>query len=162
MIREEKELKDKLQNETTIIKEKLQIYYSDSNNIIKNISKINKGIRVLEKEEKNIIKTLNYISKINKTKKEIKNLLTQQMKNLECIFQEDKTAIKYEEYYFNGIPEIKNIEFKDIGLNSFNVSWKLNDLNIIGIDKNQIKYKIEIRTKNKKFNKFMKAKIIII
>ena len=124
--------------------------------------RINKGIRVLEKEEKNIIKTLNYISKINKTKKEIKNLLTQQMKNLECIFQEDKTAIKYEEYYFNGIPEIKNIEFKDIGLNSFNVSWKLNDLNIIGIDKNQIKYKIEIRTKNKKFNKFMKAKIIII
>ena len=52
MIREEKELKDKLQNETTKIKEQLEIYYSDSNNIIKNISKINKGIRALEKEEK--------------------------------------------------------------------------------------------------------------
>ena len=125
-----KQLKDKLQNETTKIKEQLEIYYFDSNNIIKNISKINKGIRVLEKEEKNIIKTLNYISKINKTKKEIKNLLTQQMKNLDCIFQEDKTAIKYEEYYFNGIPEIKNIEFKNIGLNSFNVSWKLNDIKL--------------------------------
>ena len=125
-----KQLKDKLQNETTKIKEQLEIYYSDSNSIIKNISKINKGIRALEKEEKNIIKTLNYISKINKTKKEIKNLLIQQMKNLDCIFQEDKTAIKYEEYYFNGIPEIKNIEFKNIGLNSFNVSWKLNDIKL--------------------------------
>ena len=158
MVREENELKDKLQNETTKIKEQLEIYYSDSNNIIKNISKINKGIKALEKEEKNIIKTLNYISKINKTKKEIKNLLTQQMKNLECVFQEDKTTIKYEEYYFNGMPEIKNIEFKDISLNSFNVSWKLNDINITGIDKNQIKYKIEIRTKNKKFNQIYEGK----
>ena len=158
MVREENELKDKLQSETTKIKEQLEIYYSDSNNIIKNISKINKGIKALEKEEKNIIKTLNYISKINKTKKEIKNLLTQQMKNLECVFQEDKTTIKYEEYYFNGMPEIKKIEFKDISLNSFNVSWKLNDINITGIDKNQIKYKIEIRTKNKKFNQIYEGK----
>jgi len=158
LIREENELKDKFQNETTKIKEQLEIYYSDSNNIIRNISKINKGIKALQNEEKNIVKNLNYISKINKTKKEIKNLLTQQMKNLDCVFQEDKTTIKYEEYYFNGIPEIKTIEFKDISSNSFNVAWKLNDINIRGIDKNQIQYKIEIRTKNKKFNKIYEGK----
>ena len=158
LVKEENELKDKLQNETTKIKEQLEIYYTESNNIIKNISKINKGIKALEKEDKNIVKTLNYISKINKTKKEIKNLLAQQMKNLDCAYQEDKTTIKYEEYYFNGIPEIKDIEFKDIGLNSFNVSWKLNDINIKGIDKNQIKFKIEMRTKNKKFNQIYEGK----
>ena len=48
----------------------------------------------------------------------------------------------------NGIPSPKNIEFKDIEANSLRVNWKIDDLNILNIDKNKIKFKIEIRKEN--------------
>jgi len=62
LIKEEKDIKDNLQFEVTKIKEKLEEYLLFSNKIIKNIERINKGIKTLEKEE-NILKTLTYISK---------------------------------------------------------------------------------------------------
>jgi len=55
------------------------------------------------------------------------------------------------EYYFNGIPNIKNIEIKDISYNSINIIWELDNIN--NIDNNKIKYKIEIRKENEEFNK---------
>ena len=76
MIIEEKNLKEKLQNEVTKTKEKLENLLSESNYIIKTNEKLDKGIKILEKEEdKNMVKILSYISKINKNKKEIKQLL---------------------------------------------------------------------------------------
>ena len=39
--------------------------------IIKNMEKINKGIKLFEKEEKKMIKKLTYVSKINKNDKEM-------------------------------------------------------------------------------------------
>ena len=72
--KEEKKLKENLQNEVTKVKEQLELFLSKSNNIIKTCEKINKGIKALEKEEKSMIKTLSYISKINKNKKEMKIL----------------------------------------------------------------------------------------
>ena len=70
--KEEKDLKEELQIEVTKVKEKLEIFLSESNRIIKLDEKIEKGIKVLEKEEKNMIKTLSYVSKINKNQKEMK------------------------------------------------------------------------------------------
>ena len=64
------------------------------------------------------------------------------MKNIKISFIEDKSTIKYEEYYFNGIPIPSNVEFNKIGNNSFNISWK--------IDKKEIKYKVEIKRENAK------------
>ena len=58
VIKEEKDIKDNLQNEVTETKEKLEKYLSFSNKIIKNIERINKGIELLEKDEKNMIKIL--------------------------------------------------------------------------------------------------------
>jgi len=63
-----------LQNEVTKVKEKLENFLSESNNAIKKIEKINKGIKLIEKdeekdEEKNILKILTYVSNINKNKK---------------------------------------------------------------------------------------------
>ena len=49
-----------------------------------------------------MIKKLNYVSNINKNKKEINIIFLQLMKNLNISFN-DKN-IKYEEYYFNGLP----------------------------------------------------------
>ena len=53
--------------------------------------------------EGNIIKNLTYISKINKNKKEINYLFQVLMRNLNISFNEEKSEINYEEYYFNGI-----------------------------------------------------------
>jgi len=144
-------MKEKLQNEITKIKEKLEIYLSESKNVIKINERINKGIKRMENEEKNIIKTLSYVSKINKTQKNINKLFKTIMKNIK--FKYDDNNIKYEEYYFNGIYIPNNIEFKDITSSSINIYWKIDNINNINIDKNKIKYKVEMRKENEKFIK---------
>ena len=137
-----------MQNEVTKTKEKLENFLSESNQIIKINEKIDKGIKLLEKGEKNIIKILSYISKINKINKNMKNLNQGLMKNLKITFQNEQNNIKYEEYYFNGIPIPKDIEFKDITSNGLKLFWNLDDINLISIDNKQIKYKVEIRKEN--------------
>ena len=70
LIKEENELKEKLKNEVTKVKEKLENFLSESNTVIKTNEKINKGIKIFEKEkEKNMLKTLSYMSTMNKKKK---------------------------------------------------------------------------------------------
>ena len=127
---------------------------SKINNIIKICEKIKKGIKTLEKEEKNMIKTLTYFSKINKNKKEMNLLFSELMKNIKISFIGKENNIKYEEYYFNVIPFPKKIEFLEIG-SSFKIIWKIEDINILNINNNQIKYKVEIRKENnnEKFEK---------
>ena len=49
-------------------------------------------------------------------------------------FNKEKNIIEYEEYYFNGIPSPKNIKFKNICSDSFNIFWKLDDLKINDIE----------------------------
>ena len=154
LIKEENELKEKLKNETTKIKEKLENSLSEVNNLLKISEKIIKGIKSLEKEEKIMFRNLSYVSQINKNQKKMKALFRELIKNLKISFVEEESTIKYEEYYFNGIPIPKNIEFKDVGTNSFNLSWKLDDINIVNIDKKEIKFRIEIRKENSN-EKFM-------
>ena len=156
LIKEENDLKEKLKTEVTKVKEKFENYLSQINNISKICEKIKKGMKLMEnEEEKNMIKTLSYVSKINKSKKEMDKLTKELMKNIKISFIEEESKIKYEEYYFNGIPIPKNIEIKDICTNSFKVFWKLEDINLLNIDKNKIKYNIEIRkeNENEKFKK---------
>ena len=108
----------------------------------------------MENEEKNIIKILSYVSKINKSQKNMKNLFSQLMRNIKFNYEEEKNNIKYEEYYFNGIYIPKNIEIKDIFGTSFNLNWNIDDINIININKNKIKYIVEIKKENEEFKKF--------
>ena len=150
LIKEENDLKEKLQTEVTKVKEKLEEFLSYSNELIKNVEKINKGIKILEKEDKNMIKILSYVSKINKNQKEMKKLIQESMKNIKITYNEEENNIKYEEYYFNGILPPKDIEFKEFTDTSFKIYWK-NDDKII--NNNKIKYKVEIRKENEKFEK---------
>ena len=101
-----------------------------------------------------MIKTLTYFSKINKNKKEMNLLFSELMKNIKISFIGKENNIKYEEYYFNVIPFPKKIEFLEIG-SSFKIIWKIEDINILNINNNQIKYKVEIRKENnnEKFEK---------
>ena len=150
LIKEENELKDKLKNEVTKIKENLEINLLKINEIIRKNERINKGIKILlEDKDKKMIKELNYISNINKNKKEMKLLYQQPMKNIKILYNENESNIKYEEYYFNGISKPKDIEFNDIGINSFKISWKIEDN--VNIENKEIKYRIEIRKENDKF-----------
>ena len=84
LIKEEKEIKDKLDNEVTKIKSKLEEHLSLANSLIRNYEKINKGIQGLNKDEQNnnfnLLKNLTYVSKLNKNQKEMNKI--SQIKNL--------------------------------------------------------------------------------
>ena len=147
LIKEETELKDKLKNEVTKIKENLELNISKINDILRNSERIIKGIQNFKEEENKIIKKLNYISKINKNQKEMNIIFQQLMKNLNISFNDNN--IKYEEYYFNGIPTPKDIEFSEKCLDSIKISWKID--NIINLNNKQIKFILEIRKENEKF-----------
>jgi len=149
LIKEENEIKEKLKNEVNKIKDKLEIYLNESNNNIKINERINKGIKNIE--NKNMIKLISYISKINKNKRNNKILFSELMKNIKFKYEEDK--IKYEEYYFNGIPKPINIQFKDITTSSLNISWNIDNVE----NKEEIKYRIEMRKENEEFKEIYKG-----
>ena len=154
LIQKENELKEELQNRVTQIKEKLENFLSESNRIIKVREKITKEVKALEKEsEKNMIKILSYVSKINYNKNETYDLLGKFMKNLNLSFQEEETSIKYKEYFFNGLQTPKNIQINDIGINSAKLVWNIDDIIVTNLDLNKLKYRVEFRNeeKNEKF-----------
>ena len=149
LIKEEEGLKDKLKNEVTKIKENLELNISKISELLRNCVRIIKGIKSFKEEDNNMIKKLNYVSNINKNQKEIDIILQKFMKNLNISFNDNN--IKYEEYYFNGLPIPKDIEISEKNINSFKISWKIDDVNLINIDKKQFKYKIEVKKENQKF-----------
>jgi hypothetical protein len=81
----------------------------------------------------------------------MKKLYCEIMPKLNFYFDEKECNIKYNETIFNGIPNPKNIEIKDITYNRINISWEIGNAN--NIDINKIKYIIELRKDNEKFNK---------
>ena len=68
-----------------------------------------------------MLKRLTYVSKINKNEKEIKKLNDTCMRNIKISFEEKENKVKYKEYFFNGISSLKDIEFKDIDINTLKV-----------------------------------------
>ena len=80
--KEESDLKEKLKTEVTKIKEKFELSLTEINNLTKTCDKLIKGVKSLEKEEKNMIKTLSYISKINTNKEKMRIIFQELMKNL--------------------------------------------------------------------------------
>ena len=151
LIKEENNLIEKLQNEVTKTKEKLENFLSNINELIRINEKINKGIKIFQKEgEKIIIKDLSYISSITKNKKEIISLDAKLMNNIKISLNKEKYDINYDNYYFNGIYIPKNFEFKTISSSSVQIFWKIDDFNIENLDKNKIIFKVEIKKKNVK------------
>ena len=150
LLKEENELKEKLQNEVTKAKENLEIYLSESNKDIKFSERIKKGIEKMSNPE-SMIKILSYVSKANKTQKDMINLSQKFMKNIKFNYEENKSKIKFEEYYFNGLPIPEKIEIKDITYSSCNITWDVKKLNGINFDFDKLKYKIEIKKENGNF-----------
>lgn len=137
LLKQENDLKEKLQIEVTKTKECLENFLSETNNEIIKSERIKKGIAKIEKENNNMNKILSYVSKINKTKKDMKRLIVTLMKNIKFNFDEIKGDIIYEEYYFNGICSPKNIQFKDITTSSIKIFWDFDQINMENIDNNK-------------------------
>ena len=147
---EENNLKEKLQNEVTKAKEKLEINLSYTNEVIRINERINKGIKIFNNEqEKNIIKTISYISKISQIQKSAKELLTNDIKNIKINFDIEKNDIIFKDYLINGILIPKNIQIKNIKLNDFEISWSIDD-NIL--NKEKYLFRIELKEENSKGN----------
>ena len=88
LTKEEFDLKDKLGNEVTKVKEQLEKFLSETSKLIKISEKINKGIKNIEKEGRNMTKTLSYVSKINRNKTDMKVLFQELIiNNYNIIFQ---------------------------------------------------------------------------
>jgi len=153
LIKEETEKKEKLQNEVTKVKENLENFLSQTNNQIKLNEKICQGIKKIENEEKNMFKTLSYITKINKNKKSMNKLSEEIIKSINFLYEEHKNNIKYEENYINGMPIINNININEITYSRINISWNINTNNFSfnKNDTNEIKYKIEMRIGSQQF-----------
>ena len=127
----------------------MENFLSESNELIRINEKINKGIKIFQKDkEKNIIKTLSYISTINKSKKKCNSLIGKLMKNFKISFNEEKCNIEFNNYYFNGIYIPKDLEYENISSNTIKIFWKIDNFNIENLDKNKIKFKVEIKKGN--------------
>ena len=96
-----------------------------------------------------MIKLLTYVSKLNKNQKEMKKFSEILMKNLKLDFINDN--IQYQEYFFNGLSIPKDIQFSDNNIFGFKISWNIDDINLLNIDKNKIKYKVELKEENEQF-----------
>ena len=72
-----------MENEVTKVKEKLENFLSEATNKITVTERIKKGIEKLKQDdEKNIYKTISYISKINKNNKDMNKLSFQMMNSI--------------------------------------------------------------------------------
>ena len=145
LLKEENDIREKLQNEVTKTKEKLEYYFTETNNEIILNERINLGLKKLEKVEKNNLRILSYISQINNNNKKMIKLSNEIIKGKKFYFNEKENNIIYEEYIFNGLPLINNIQFNNITGNSLNISWNINNKEF----KNEnISYIIEMKEEN--------------
>ena len=157
LLNEENNMKEDLQLEVTKIKEKLEIFLTETNEGIRIGNKIKKGIDKLQKEkENNIIKVIAYISKLNKSQKKMNNLFKELIKNTNINFLEKENKIKYEDYYFNGIQIPKNIEVNNIGNFNVDVTWKIDEIKIENLNNNDTKFRVEIKKENP-YDKFIQV-----
>ena len=134
IMKQKSDLEEKLKTEVTKSLEQLEIILSEINDELHLNERFNKGFRILEKEEKNIFKTLSFVSKVNKSKKNIDNFLAKFMRNITLNFSPEKNDIIFEEYFFNGITLPKNIEIKNITSSSASISWTIDEFEKITLD----------------------------
>ena len=145
----ENELKSDLDIKVTQIKNQLENFLIESHDIITSCERAEKANKYYEKKnDGNEIKTLFYISKINKLNEKAKELFQKPIKNLDIYFNSDLNNIDYKDYYFSGIPIPKNIKIKEKG-NEVYISWDIDDFRLKNFDINNIKYKLKITGNNK-------------
>ena len=122
---------------------------------MKSCENITKEIKIFENnKDKDLIKELAYISQISNLEKNMTEILREFISNYNISFIAKEKNFKYEEYFFNGIQIPKEIEFKDIKSDEFKIFWRIDNINVINVDKKKIKFIVELRKDiNEKFVK---------
>ena len=150
----EKELKEDLIKNSTRIKNELKKFLIQSGEIIKENEEVGKYINYyeknIEKEIPNIIKTLSYISEIEKHNQKVYSFIYEPMSNMNISFNEESNSLVYNNYYFNGISTPTNIKTKEEN-GYINMSWKINEFEEKIKDSKEYKYILEIKDDKNKF-----------
>ena len=142
LIEEEQKLKLELNIKINEIKGELKEYLRKSNTIISSGENIHKAIENYQNLN-NEIKTLCYISELNKSEETIKDFLKERIKNLNISINFD-SSLNYENYYFNGIPIPKDVKVEREEDKIF-VSWDIDDSLIKNSDMNNMKFSVIIK-----------------
>ena len=81
------------------------------------------------------------------------------LRNININYEEDKKNIKYDEYYFNGLPVPQNIKIENLNSTGGKIYWDIDNINIIYKynDKNELQYLIELRKEGKYFKRIFKS-----
>ena len=153
LLKEEKNLQEKLENTVTKTKEQLELYLSEINEDIRISNRIDKGFNKLIGDKQSLFQILSYVSKINTSQKSMIKLRKEFMKTIKFNYEEEKNIINYEEIIFNGMIIPENIQFKEIKKTNFKIYWNTGEANFENVDLNLIKYKVEIRKKNEEMFK---------
>ena len=154
----EKELNEDLIKNVSKIKEELQNFINESIEIIKGNEKIGQYTQYYEKNKEKskplIIKTLSYISEIEKNNQKVFYFINESMKNMNITFNEGKNTLEYINYYFNGISSPINIQSNELNNNCMNISWKIDELSKKLRDVAQYRYNLEIKENDKNIFKY--------
>ena len=101
-----KKMIDELTSKVNEVNNKLNYYFEKYNNEIELSKKISEEAKKYNFEEKNNLKLISYIYKLNKTCENIKNLMSEQLYSLKYSFDINNKEIIYEE------PKINNFNKK--------------------------------------------------
>ena len=147
----EKELKEDLIKNVSKTKEELENFINKSIEIIKCNEKIGQFTQYYEKNKEKsnpvLIKTLSYISEIEKNNQKVFYFINESMKNMNITFNENKNTLEFINYYFNGISSPIIIQSYEQN-NSLNISWKIDEYSKKLRDVTQYKYNLEIKDNN--------------
>ena len=151
ILKEKNDFTEKINNGVTKVKESLENILTEINNEILIKERINKGIKKLENKEQNIFQIFTYISKMNRSLKKMKKLSTKLMRNINIKFDQNNNQIIFDEYYFNGWPIPSNIKIENLTSTSAKITWNIDNVNILNMNKNILHYAIEIRKDQQNF-----------
>ena len=144
----EKELKEDLIKNSTRIKNELKKFLVQSGEIIKENEEVGKYINYYEKNREKeipiIIKTLSYISEIEKHNQKVYSFIHEFMSNMNISFNEESNSLVYNNYYFNGISTPINIKTKEEN-DYINMSWSINEFEEKIKDSKEYKFILEIK-----------------
>ena len=148
---EELKLRSELDLKVTQIKDDLEKYLIEANDILLYFERTNKALNNYEKNSNNNdLKTLCYISEIQKVNCKAKELLEKPIKNIDIEYNNYifNYGLEYKYYYFNGMPIPVDIKINKKEEKVY-ITWDLYDIRIKNYDKENIKYIITINGNKK-------------
>ena len=148
---EEKLAKEDFNKRVNKVEDDLKKFLSEVKEVKQSCERIINATNNFENRNEVIkIKTLYYISDINKTNIIAKDLYDEPMKTVKFTTGGILTPVYYTHFYFNGIPVPEDIYISKKDSGKVKISWKIGEIMLNYIDKDKIKYIIEINCDNNK------------